>query len=57
MLEAEVQSLVTLILGCGQVLQLLLLRHRVPLLVPGLVAPYVIDLHQEIEADVAAENA
>ena len=42
MREPEVQPLVTLILGVLQILMLLILAHRTPLLLPRMVTPSVV---------------
>jgi hypothetical protein len=62
--EAEVQPLVTLILRVLQVLMLLILAHRVPLLLPRGVAPSVVQpskdeqtKSEDVDADQCAVSA
>lgn len=55
--ESKVQSLIPLIRCRFQVLQLLVLSHRIPLGVTALVAPHIVGLGQEIQSDIHHGNA
>jgi hypothetical protein len=64
MREAEVQPLVALILRVLQILMLLILAHRIPLLLPRRVAPSVVQPSEyeqtkskDIDADECAVSA
>lgn len=50
--EPEVKPLVTNLSCCGQIVELLLLGHGVPLLLTGFVAQDIIDFGQCITADI-----
>jgi hypothetical protein len=56
MSEAEVQPLVPFVLSVGKIVQTLGLCHRVPLLVPLLVAEDIVGLNEEIQNDVHASD-
>lgn len=56
MLESEVKSLISFILGRCQIMESLFLSHGIPFLVPLVVSPDVIDLHQHVENDVHASD-
>lgn len=52
MCKPEIQSFVALISGVVQVMPLLILRHRAPLLVPASVAQDVVQLNEKIKNNV-----
>jgi hypothetical protein len=52
MSKSEVQSLIALILGSCQVMQLLVIRHGVPFLVAALIAPHIVSLGQQIDENI-----
>ena len=56
MLKAEVQSLVALVLGGGQVVQSLVLGHGIPLASLLLVAEDIVRLGQDVQHNVHADN-
>lgn len=55
--ESEIQSLITLVRGCGKIMLLLLLRHRIPFLIPLLVNVHIKQLCSHKHEDVVHCNA
>jgi hypothetical protein len=57
MLESKVKSLVALIRGGRNVMEPLFFRERCPLLVPRFVPPDIVNLGQDVQDNVHAENS
>lgn len=53
MRKPEIQSLVTLVGGCGEIVHPLIFSHSIPLGSSSLVPPDVVDLSQDVDTDVA----
>lgn len=57
MFESEVQSLVACILCSGEILEFLLLIHRIPLGISGLVPLDIVELDQQVQEDIHNTNS
>lgn len=56
MLESEVESLIPLVCGGVEIMQLLLVGHRIPSSVSLPVTIYVVGLRQKVDYDVTRQN-
>lgn len=54
--KSEVQSFVTLVLRCAQVMVFLLGAHSIPSLLPCLISPCIVDLNEDGNHNVPCHN-